>query len=399
MRLSLILLATTTLSACSGAGPATVGGTAVPAAGGTTTTSSHTFANPTETKTYAGIGGFHSYKYYTSTQGGGPNGQGGQLYQGDATTARNSGISLTYNPRDAIFDLTVTQPLAGVSENIRFQDPAHRTNFGGASEPQGGVPDLTAQGVNFLQVGTSTGPLVFDPTMSTTFATGQKDSNFDLSTFFYQKPGTSTKYVTFAGFVRNKETISQVTPTGQNPYIRQDYVLERGAFAYGERTGSGAVPKTGSGTYNGAMIATMVYNPLLDTDASAPTYFQWLHGTSTTKVNFAANTFTLDLAGTVLAPTFDVNTTRIFTLQNGATFTANGSGRVDMVNAGGFLGQFQTVYFTQPNGTRLAVTIGGSSIDGTFFGPGAEEVGGGFRIVGGVPDERIDILGAFTGKQ
>ncbi|WP_173203779.1 transferrin-binding protein-like solute binding protein [Sphingopyxis sp. BSNA05] len=43
--------------------------------------------------------------------------------------------------------------------------------------------------------------------------------------------------------------------------------------------------------------------------------------------------------------------------------------------------------------------IAGSSINGAFYGPDAEELGGGYRIVGGTPDERIDILGTFVGKQ
>jgi hypothetical protein len=49
------------------------------------------------------------------------------------------------------------------------------------------------------------------------------------------------------------------------------------------------------------------------------------------------------------------------------------------------------------------VDIAGSSLDGAFYGPGGSaeklEVGGGFRIVGGTPDQRIDIMGAFTGKK
>jgi hypothetical protein len=159
------------------------------------------------------------------------------------------------------------------------------------------------------------------------------------------------------------------------------------------------VPKTGTGTFNGEMIATLVYNPLPDTVAGAPTYFQWMTGTSKTTVNFAANTFSVDLAGTVNAPMFDLYTTRQFVLQSGATFAATGSGRVDLVSAGGFLGAINSAGFTQPNGTKLGLNIAGSSVDGAFYGPTAQEVGGGFRIVGGVPDERIDILGAFTGKQ
>lgn len=413
MRLCLLLLASTTLAACGGAGVETAGSVATPssAGGGTTggggTASTHSFVNPSEVKTYAGIGAAHSYKYTTNNIDGDPSTpaidpssvQYNQLYAGDASTARNSGISITYNPRDAIFDLTINQPLANVNQTTRFQDPAHRTNFGGALEPQGGVPDITSQGVNFLQVGSGAGTPVYDASQSTTFPIGTKDTTITRSTFFYQKPGTSTRYVTFAGFVRNSVAIAQISPAVGAPYLENNFVLERAAFAYGERTANAGVPTTGTGTYSGAMLATMVYNPLLDTDPGAPTYFQWISGTSSTAVNFANSSFTLALNGTVFSPLFDTYTSRVFTLQNGATFAANGTGRIDLVNAGGFLGSFQTARFTQPGGTVLNVNIAGSSIDGAFFGPAADEVGGGFRIVGGTPDERIDILGAFTGKK
>ena len=42
---------------------------------------------------------------------------------------------------------------------------------------------------------------------------------------------------------------------------------------------------------------------------------------------------------------------------------------------------------------------GASSIDGTFYGPDAKNIGGSFRIVGGVPNRRLDILGAFAGAK
>ncbi len=406
MRLCLALLASTTLTACGGAGLGSAGSSAPPAATGTTATvaaSTHSFVNPTEVKTYSGIGGVHKYTYTTSDAAGtGP--QDGQLYAGDATTARNSGISITYNPRDAIFDLKINQSLAGVGDTVRFQDPLHRTNFGGATEPQPGVPNLAAQGVNYLEAGTvsqtgAPGPITYSG--ASPLPAGPAGLSSDISTFFYQKPGTSTKYVTFAGFVRNSLSVTQVTPTAGAPYLKNSYSLERGVFTFGERSASNVIPKTGTGTYTGAMLGTMVFNPLLDTDRTAPTYFQWLTGTSTTKLDFAANSFTLDLAGTTSIPLFDVATVGDagVVLHGNDAFIANATGRVDVATTGGFVGQFQTAYFTRPDGTRFNVTIGGSSVDGAFFGPAAQEVGGGFRIVGGVPDERIDILGVFTGKQ
>jgi hypothetical protein len=418
MRTLLVLLASTTLAACGGAGVQTAGSVAPQtgsgssgggsSGGGTPPPSSgHTFVAPTEQKTYSAIGGAHAYRYTVNDtrddpatpQIEGPVPQYNQLYAGDASTARNSGITVDYNPRDAIFAITIKQPLGNTDQTIRFQDPVHRTAFGGATQPQGGVPDLSSKELRYLEVGKGSGVIRFDPNNSTVFPVGNKDANLDVSTFFYQKPGTTTKYVTYAGYVRNNTSIALIEPDDSPSYYETNFALERAAFAYGERTASSAIPRVGSGTFNGQMIATLVYNNLLDTNAATPTYFQWMHGNSSTVVNFAANTFTLALNGTVLAPLFDTYTSKAFTLQNGATFTASGSGRIDLVTAGGFLGQFQSASFLNPNNTRLTLDIAGSSIDGAFFGPAAEEVGGGFRIVGGVPDERIDILGAFTGAK
>jgi hypothetical protein len=405
MRLIIILLASSTLSACGGAGsqavgsasssPASAGGGSTGGGTGTVPGSGHTFAAPTEVKTYTGIGGAHSYKYTTNNTG--QSGQYNQLYAGDATTARNSNISITYNPRDAIYDLVVAEPNANVNQAVRFQDPAHRTDFDGASKPQDGVPDLTALGVNYLQVGSGSGTLVYDPAQSTVFPVGADAGTVTRSTFFNQKPGTGTRYVTYAGFVRNATNVVLVNPTTGGSYLEQNNTLERAAFAYGERSSNSTVPTSGTGRFTGQMIATLVFNPLLDIDPGAPTYFQWMSGLSTTTVDFAANTFNIALSGTVTAPGFDVYTSRVFSLPSGSAFAAAGAGRVDLVAAGGFLGQFSSASFTYPDATVFKLNIAGSSVDGAFFGPAANEVGGGFRIVGGTPDERIDILGAFTG--
>ena len=86
-------------------------------------------------------------------------------------------------------------------------------------------------------------------------------------------------------------------------------------------------------------------------------------------------------------------------VKDGATFSALGRGDINMVTFGGFKGIFDSAGFTNPDGSTRQVAIEGSSLDGTFYGPNANEVGGGFRIVGGNPDERVDILGAFVGTK
>lgn len=396
MRMLLAALPLLSLAACGGGGLQTVGSTAVGSTPtGSQTGSTHSFVNPTSVKTYSAIGGVQSYSYTTNENN--DSGQYNQLYSGNASTARNSAISVTYDPRDAIFELTIADSKAGVGQQIRFQDPAHRTDFGGAVQPQGGVPDQTANGVRYLQVGSGSGILTYDPAQSATFPVGEEDGSVNRSTFFYQVPGTQTRYVTFAGYVRNQTSVSKVTPPNNAPeYLEQHHVLERAAFVYGERTNNSAVPTSGSATFTGPMLASMVYNPDLDTlgYVNAPTYFQWINGTSSTTVDFASRTVSLSMTGTIDAPLYDVFTNRSTGAPAGSQFTASGSGQIDLVNAGGFLGQINSA---SVNG--VALNIAGSSLDGAFFGPAAEEVGGGFRIVGGTPDERIDIMGAYTGAR
>lgn len=382
MRKILILLGSTSLAACSGGGPTTVGGAAVTSGGGTTTANPHSFVNPTDPKTYQASGGIQTYAFST-TPG---SEQYNQLYAGDANTVRDNGYQITYNPRDGIFDLALKATKANVDISTRFQDPAHRTAFGGASEPQSGTPDLTAKGVIYFQNGSASG------TFNTDGYTAQ------TQTFFYQKPGTTTKYVTYAGFIRNKIAQSNRDNGAGGTFLQTDYDRNRGVFAFGERSSSNAVPKSGTGTFTGQMLGSLIYNPLLDIDPSTPSFFQWMDGTSTTTVDFGANTFTLALAATLGAPQFDLHSSPITQLSAGATFAAAGSGRVDLVNAGGFLGQINSASLTF-GGITNNLVIAGSSIDGAFYGPAAQEVGGGFRIVGGTPDQRIDILGVFTGAR
>jgi hypothetical protein len=395
----------TLLSACGGdTAPQTVGSVAPPTGG--TPTPTHTFEVPTEVKTYEGIGVVQNYQYNTRSDGAV---QAGQLYAGDANTVRNSGISVTYSPRDAIFEVTINRPAGGVNTSaMRFQDPAHRTDFGGAIQPQAGVPQLaTSKNIQYLQSGSSTGarlgagsPYNTPGAQQSDYPVGSPGYSSTVQTFFYQKPGTTTKYVTYAGFVRNTVSATEQQDSATSPtYLRQSYSLDRAAFVFGERTANSAVPTSGSGTYTGDMIATVAFNPALDTDPTTPTYFQWIEGSHTTNVNFATLGVTSNFTGTVKAPAIDAYTSGAFYLPAGSTFTATSGATIDLVNKGGFTGNFSVARFVRPGLPDFVIVIAGSSIDGAFFGPTGQELGGGFRIVGGTPDERIDILGAFTGKK
>lgn len=416
MRTLILLACTTMLAACGGAGPQSAGGSAPPtgsgAGGGVGSGSGdgsgnpHTFIDPTESRTYQAIGGTHSYQYTVNDAVGGGARQGGQLYQGDATTVRNTDLTIAYNPRDAIFDVSFANPLAGTTAESRFQDPVHRTDFGGAVGPQFGTPDLGSAafnipGINYLESGSSNNVFTAIPDE---FVFGLVDpgqgGSYDVSTFFYQTPGTETQYVTFAGYLRNRATVSRIeidnADGSTTEFIRQTNDLERGAFAYGEITPNDQVPTTGTGTFSGTTLATLVFNDQPDTTGNFDTYFQWLAGQAVTNVDFGANTFSLSLDGTVGAPMFD-GTSRQHSVLTNAQFFANGAGQIDLVQAGGFFGQFNEAWFVNPGGARLDLVIAGSSIDGAFYGPNGQEIGGGYRIVGGTPDERIDILGTFVG--
>ncbi len=422
MRKYLVAVSLLALAACSGGGPQTVssGGTIGAGTGTTSTTPDQyaEFAKATGAHTYVGIGGTQKFTYLTDDRV--RFGQQNQLYQGDATTVRDSGISVTYDPRDGIYQLSVADTKSGASTSIRFQDPAHRTNFGGLKEPQWGVPNLNLpadKNVRFLEVGSGTG-VTYSGT-NTDPPGGETGSSTDATTLFFEVPGTTTKYVGYAGYIRNKVSTSQGTVAGVSHTV-QNFEIERGAFAYGALTAQGSVPKTGTGSYAGSMLATMVNNPTLDT-ADNPTYFQWISGTSNVTVDFAASKVDLAFAGTVSGPQVDRYTvlpgqTPQVAIPGGSTFAATGTAAIDLVKTGGFSGTITDATFKGAGGTVLQHltppasvqdstkapgVIAGSSVNGAFYGPGGTiantEVGGGFRIVGGTPDQRIDIVGAFTG--
>jgi len=437
MRNLAILLAATSLSACGGGGAQSVSGTAVAQTGAATTITGATtisassaidysqFLTPTLAQTYSGVGTSQVYSYSTYRFPGynyaNPTQQDKQVYASNASTVRDSKITITYDPRDAIFTLKVTDPRSGALAQTRYQDPVNRTAFGGAQQPNWGNENFAAftgiaqnSNIRFLQAGdgdpispafsSGTGVLTSAGT-NTTPPDGLTGAAYQATTFFYETPGTTgnmTRYVSLAGYVRNDLKWSDITANGVT-YQETQWKLERGAFAYGLLTDNNAVPRTGTGTYTGSMIATMIVNPTLDAAAAnqLPSYYQWISGTATTTVNFATNAVTLGLNGIVGAPKIDrYSSPTTSVIAAGATFTAAGTATINLSTTGGFTGQFQSAGFSAASGGYSpSVSVAGSSIDGAFYGPAAEEVGGGFRIVGGVPDQRVDIGGAFKGKK
>ena len=441
MRIYVILMTATALSACGGGGPQTAGGSAV--TGGAVTGpngATHSFVTPTVTKTYSaqGTGQYFQYDYnenYQFDRELAIDSNGAQLFDGDgqplyrtiessrrltgisqrpqfysanASTVRDPGVTVTYDPKNAQYTIVVAQ--GEVKANINFQDPLHRTDFSGLRTPQEGVPnleipnqtDFRLRGVQYLEAGTGT----------------VEGSVYDRTTFFYELPGTTTKYVTYAGYVRNHtekpvETSLNANNLVENRVMKRLTRLERGAFVFGEKTLNGNVPTTGSATYTGNMIASVINNPSFDTELIPATYFQWMSGTGTVGVNFGSGLVTTSVSGTLgpalndtdmspwsapLASAANPNNISNPTpfMPAGSTFQASGSGQIDLVKTGGFSGTFDTATFTGGGNTQ-SLQIAGSTFDGAFYGPNAEETGTSFRIVGGIPDQRVDVIGAFTG--
>src|SRR5690606_15087293 len=139
------------------------------------------------------------------------------------------------------FTLSVQDAKSGATTQTRFQDPASRTDFGGAHEPQWGTPNLANSNITYLQSGDgdprspylySGNGTIYEGDNSTP-PYGEPGSSYQGTSFFYLKPGTETKYVTFAGYARNAYSFVE-TEIGGTLVDTIEHKLERGAFAYGE---------------------------------------------------------------------------------------------------------------------------------------------------------------------
>ena len=390
--LAILLLAATSLSACGGGGDAQsvsanvavpgqvvtgTGTTAAPGSGTGVTAGSATSSTNTPAGTFLEVSTETSFNAVGSVHTLSDK-SGGVIYAGNASTVRAPSGTISYNPRDGIFTLKVADTKANASIDMRYQDPAHRADFSGVYKPTFGVPNLI--GFNYIE---ALGP------------GGATKLGVDLITFFYQRPGNSTNFVSLAGYVRDN------TATDTR-------IFERGVFVFGTSTPQGQIPATGTASYTGGFAASMVNNPTLATASPEPTYFQWITGNSTVGVDFARSSLTLGLTGQVGEAVSISGIVPANAIAAGSTFTASGTAILNFAQSGGFSGVFQNAQFVN-RGVTTSVAFqavnpgnsvaGASSIDGAFYGPNAVNVGGNFRIIGGIPNQRIDILGAFAGAK
>ncbi len=295
------------------------------------------------------------------------NADGSSLYQGNASTVEAPSGTISYDPRDGVFVMTIADNKANVSRNITFQDPGHRTTAD-ANNVERQVPLLA--GFNYLNVLDGTVPL----------------------TFFYKRPNSSGSFVSLAGFER-----SQASEDGSS-------LAEQGVLVFGTRSTTTQTPTKGAAHFDGQFLATTIAQ-----QGNSARVQQWLEGISAVEVDFAKRTLSLSLSGKV-GPAFVQNkpvADSALSVPSGSTFTAAGSAGWTSASTV-FSGKFASAAFSS-NGTSTPIdftsvsagtaTAGASSIDGTFYGPDAKNVGGNFRIVGGIPNQRVDILGGFIGAK
>lgn len=355
------------LAACGGAGgninsagsSASAGGvimTPTPTATPTpSSTQSNLFDVSTATK-FDAIGAVHSLAVRAD---------GSSLYQGNASTVDAPSGTISYDPRDGIFVMTIADSKANISRNITFQDPGHRTTAD-VNSVERQVPLLP--GFNYLHVLDGTVPL----------------------TFFYQRPNGTGSFVSLAGFER-----SQTSEDGSA-------LAEQGVLVFGSRSTTTQTPTKGAAHFDGQFLATMIAQ-----QGNSARVQQWLDGISSLDVDFAKRTLSLSLSGKV-GPAFVQNqpvADSVLSVPSGSIFTAVGSAAWTSASTA-FTGKFASAAFSS-NSTSTPIdftsvsagtaTAGASSIDGTFYGPDAKNVGGNFRIVGGIPNQRVDILGGFVG--
>jgi hypothetical protein len=298
-------------------------------------------------------------------------------------------MKITRDPRDATYIIEIAG-LDPITAKTRYQDPAHRTTYAGAAA------DLAAQAEtpDFV-LGTLLPNIQNTEYYSAGSLSGTAPRTVNKSIFFTERVGnaaSSTQYVSWGAYW-------QYDASGEISLRVQS--LQRSSAVFGYNTLAANVPTTGVANYTGGLYADLV-------DGRT---FYTIGGTSSFAIDFAKDKGTFALNGSFVSAGPDP----ALAPRLGSTFVAGGevilarpatgansaatsapigvfSGKVTSLALGGI-----TIDYL-PNETR-ANSFQGTSVEGGFFGPKADEIGATFRIVGGVPDQRLDITGAVTGRK
>lgn len=319
---------------------------------------------PASTTTYAAAGGSHQVTQQVQ------NSVRLEGFTSEVADAASDKLAVTYNPATDAFTVKITTRGAGA--NIIFDDPLYRTAFGGARQPQPGVPQIA--GYEYLQRG------------------AQPGSANEIQTFFYQTPGATTRYVTLAGFVRTARPAA-AAPTDP-PATSALYAHAQAAEVFGVLTPRGAGPTTGRATYRGDMLASAIYNTELDAQPNIRSRLEWISGQANLTLDFANSTVSAEFSGAFL-PTADplASLGQASASNAGKSFLATGSAKLAAEKTS-FSGALSSVSVG-----GVSLPLGASTLNGALYGPTGQEVGGGFRLVGAGADQRVEIIGAFTGAR
>jgi C-lobe and N-lobe beta barrels of Tf-binding protein B len=299
-------------------------------------------------------------------------------YEGSQPKGSVSDVTIDFNPRDAVYSIKANT--ASIVADARLQDPQHRTVY-----QQGLVPTLA----NYKYKESPTG--------KDTPAMNANVTEREVNTIFVRDVGTGagqTQYVTIAGFVKQtykeKEVSRPSAPETMTLGVDFDSEISRSVFAYGLNTTYKDIPKSGSATYTGEMFAHVI---ITRQNNNTGNDLRSIVGTSSTTVDFGSGKLNLTLGGNV---TGFLGDTRAFA----ATGAMDIFKPVKDTENSQFTGAITNWSFGAYNATNgVTVPTAASTVEGGFFGPKGEEIGGAFRIIGNRPDERIDFLGAFTGRK
>jgi hypothetical protein len=300
------------------------------------------------------------------------------FYEGSQPQGTVADVTIDFDPRDAVYSVKVNS--ASIKAEARLQDPQHRTLFN-----QQLVPSLSNYKYAEANPGDDVTALNANSTMR------------DVSTIFVRDVGASagrTQYVTIAGFVNQKyqeKEVSRPSPP-ETITVGVDFEsdISRSVFTYGLNTAYKDIPKSGTASFSGDMFAHLIVTPQNNGTGND---LRSIVGTSATNVDFASGQMTLSLAGNVAGFAGD---TRAFAA-TGAMNIFRPEKDTSNSNFSGAITSWSFGNYNVANG--ITVPTAASTIEGGFFGPAGAEVGGAFRIIGSRPDERIDFLGAFTGKK
>jgi hypothetical protein len=257
-----------------------------------------------------------------------------------------------------LLNLTVNQTFAAISVDMHFTQPFYAEASGQGFE--GGNTVSYDVGSDSFRVSVNHGGVALDQT----FAPGDIVVTPDTTITVYNKSGNFT----FALWKPGADGLGLEYTTYGNWGDRRNSEVKTGFVVFGVRTPAGSVPKIGSASYTGSTVGFVVdrvrgRTSLLKGDAILIADF------STGKVTGELNNMQVRYNPPVAEPW---KTIALDTTISGNTFAGTAREK-DPVEPGALAG----------------------TVNGGFFGPAAQEIGGGWTVSG--PGEIA--IGTFAGKK